>query len=114
MPSWSKSTVSPEALKRYSPAECVGCKRENVTGSPDPEHISTGYIERANFTMRMSMRRFTRMTNGFSKDVENHRHALAIHFMHYNFARIHQTCASARPWPLASPASCRSWATSWR
>ena len=82
---------SPEAQKRYSPAECVGCKRENVTGSPDPEHISTSYAERANLTMRMHMRRFTRLTNAFSKDAENHAHSVAIHFMFYNFARIHQT-----------------------
>ena len=82
---------APEAQKRYSPAECVGCKRENVTGSPDPNHISTSYAERANLTMRMSMRRFTRLTNAFSKDAENHAHSIAIHFMFYNFARIHQT-----------------------
>ena len=82
---------APEAQKRYSPAECVGCKRENVTGSPDPDHISTSYAERANLTMRMRMRRFTRLTNAFSKDAENHAHSIAIHFMHYNFARIHQT-----------------------
>jgi IS1 family transposase len=82
---------APDAQKRYSPAECVGCKRESINGSPDPEHISTSYAERQNLTMRMSMRRFTRLTNGFSKDVANHQHALAIYFMFYNFARIHQT-----------------------
>jgi IS1 family transposase len=82
---------APDAQKRYSPAECVGCKRESINGSPDPEHISTSYAERQNLTMRMSMRRFTRLTNGFSKDVANHQHALAIYFMNYNFARIHQT-----------------------
>src|SRR3954452_14558337 len=82
---------APEGQKRYSPAECVGCKTEVVTGSPDPEHISTSYAERANLTMRMSMRRFTRLTNAFSKDAENHAHSIAIHFMFYNFARIHQT-----------------------
>lgn len=80
-----------DGQKRYSPPECVGCKREVVTGSPDPEHISTSYVERANLTMRMGMRRFTRLTNAFSKDAENHAHSIAIHFMFYNFARIHQT-----------------------
>lgn len=82
---------SPESQKRYSPAECVGCKREGITGNPDPKHISTRYAERANLTMRMGMRRFTRLTNAFSKDAENHAHSIAIHFMHYNFARQHQT-----------------------
>lgn len=82
---------APEAQKRYSPAECIGCKREVVAGSPDPGHISTSFAERANLTMRMSMRRFTRLTNAFSKDAENHAHSVAIHFMHYNFVRIHQT-----------------------
>lgn len=82
---------SPEAQKRYSPAECVGCKREAVTGRPDPKHVSTSFAERANLTMRMGMRRFTRLTNAFSKDAENHAHSIAIHFMHYNFVRIHQT-----------------------
>lgn len=80
-----------EGQKRYSPAECVGCKTEVVTGSPDPAHISTSFAERANLTMRMGMRRFTRLTNAFSKDAENHGHSIAIHFMFYNFARIHQT-----------------------
>jgi hypothetical protein len=75
----------------YSPAECIGCREVVVTGRPDPKHISTSFIERQNLTMRMGMRRFTRLTNGFSKKVENHAYAIAIHYMHYNFCRVHQT-----------------------
>lgn len=76
---------------RYSPGECIGCKQERVIGNPNPLHISTSYVERQNLTMRMSMRRFTRLTNAFSKKVENHMAAVAIHFMNYNFATIHKT-----------------------
>src|SRR4051794_3403026 len=76
---------------RYSPAECTGAKPHRVEGRPDPEHISTSYAERSNLTIRMGSRRFTRLTNAFSKKVQNHEHAVAIHLMHYNFVRIHQT-----------------------
>lgn len=81
----------PEAEKRYSPATCIGCERKAVTGNPDPDHISTSYVERANLSMRMGMRRFTRLTNAFSKKIENHAAAVALYFMYYNFARIHKT-----------------------
>jgi IS1 family transposase len=77
--------------KRYSPAICLGCKVEEVTGEPDPKHISTSYVERQNLTMRMSMRRFTRLTNAFSKKLENHAAMVALYFMYYNFGRVHQT-----------------------
>jgi IS1 family transposase len=77
--------------KRYSPAECIGARKERVSGSPDMDHASTSFVERQNLTMRMSMRRFTRLTNAFSKKAENLAHAVALHFMYYNFGRIHQT-----------------------
>lgn len=84
--------ASPESTKgRYSPAECTGAIKTRIEGEPDEKHISTSYVERQNLTMRMGMRRFTRLTNGFSKKVENHKAAVALHFMHYNFARVHQT-----------------------
>jgi len=76
---------------RYSPALCTGSKPTTIKGNPDPKHVSTSYAERQNLTMRMSMRRFTRLTNAFSKKVENLMHAVSLHFMYYNFARIHQT-----------------------
>lgn len=76
---------------RYSPAECIGCKKVEVTGSPDPKHISTSYVERTNLTMRMHMRRFTRLTNGFSKKLENHIHMVALYTVWYNWIRPHKT-----------------------
>jgi IS1 family transposase len=76
---------------RYSPAECIGCKKVEVTGSPESKHISTSFVERQNLSMRMSMRRFTRLTNAFSRKIENHAAMVAIYFMWYNFGRIHQT-----------------------
>lgn len=76
---------------RYSPPVCTGARKNKITGNPDRKLISTSHIERQNLTLRMSNRRFTRLTNGFSKNLENHKHAAAIHFMHYNFCRIHTT-----------------------
>ncbi len=100
----------PKTEARYSPAQCMGTRKAKVSGSPKAEHVSTSFVERQNLTMRMSMRRFTRLTNAFSKKVENHEHAVALHFMHYNFCRIHQSLrvtpamaagVSTRVWELA-------------
>jgi IS1 family transposase len=77
--------------RRYSPPTCIGIEKDPILGSPDMKHISTSYVERANLTMRMNMRRFTRLTNGFSKKIENHACAVALHAMYYNFVRVHQT-----------------------
>ena len=83
--------ASGEPEKRYSPATCIGCEIKVVSGDPDPRHVSTPYVERQNLTMRMGIRRFTRLTNAFSKKLENHAYAVALHFMYCNFVRIHQT-----------------------
>ena len=83
--------ADPIAEKRYSLAKCLGARRQRMTGNPDPDHISTSYAERQNLTMRMHMRRFTRLTNAFSKKLENHAHSMALFAMYYNFVRLHQT-----------------------
>ena len=82
---------SKDESRRYSPAECTGIKKHTITGNPNMRDVSTSYIERANLTMRMHMRRFTRLTNGFSKKLENHMHAVSLHFMFYNFCKIHMS-----------------------
>ena len=84
-----RSSGDPET--RYSPAKCIGCETKIIAGTPDPAHVSTSYVERQNLTLRMSMRRFTRLTNGFSKKLENHAAMVALYFMYYNFGRVHQT-----------------------
>jgi IS1 family transposase len=86
-----KTYESSQEETRYSPAVCTSCERKPIMGSPDPKHISTSYIERQNLSMRMGMRRFTRLTNAFSKKIENHAYAIALYYMHYNFVRRHQT-----------------------
>ncbi len=82
---------APEAQKRYSPAACVGARKRRIEGNPDPAAVSTSYVERQNPTMRMHMRRFTRLTNAFSKKFENHMHMVALYTVWYNFIRIHKT-----------------------
>ncbi len=89
--------VPPEAEHRYSPAQCIGAKTEIIQGNPADDRISTSYVERQNLTMRMGMRRFTRLTNGFSKKLDNLMAAVSLHFMHYNFCRKHQTLKGITP-----------------
>ena len=102
----SEGGVSSE--KRYSPAECTGARKRRIEGSPDPVHVSTSYVERNNLTMRMSMRRFTRLTNAFSKKIENHVHSVALHFMHYNFCRQHKSLDGISP-AMAAGVTDRLW-----
>ena len=82
---------APEGDRRYSPAECTGAIKMSIQGHPDLKHVSTSYAERNNLNVRMHSRRMTRLTNAFSKKMENHAHAMALHFLYYNFVRIHQT-----------------------
>jgi IS1 family transposase len=89
---------------RYSPPICVGAEPHTIMGKPDPAHVSTSYMERANLTLRMNARRFTRLTNAFSKKVENHAHAVALHFMAYNFCRPHGTLTKAKKGVHTTPA----------
>ena len=84
--------------RRYSPGECCGTEIVPIMGAPEPSHISTSFVERQNLTMRMCMKRFSRLSNGFSKKIENHEHAIALHYMYYNFARIHKTLRVTRQW----------------
>jgi IS1 family transposase len=90
--------AAPEAMKgRYSPAECIGARKERIEGDPDPKHVSTSYAERQNLTMRMQMRRFTRLTNEFSKKFENHMHMVALYTVWYNFVKQHKTLKGISP-----------------
>jgi IS1 family transposase len=83
--------ASSDNESRYSPASCIGCRTGVLAGNPDSDHISTSYVERSNLSMRMGMRRFTRLTNAFSKKMENHGHQIALYFFHYNFCRVHKS-----------------------
>ncbi len=99
--------ASPEA-GRYSPAECIGARKQEITGQPDPAHVSTSYVERANLTMRMAMRRFTRLTNAFSKKFANHCHMVALYATWYNFIKQHKTLKGITP-AMAAGVSDKLW-----
>jgi len=96
-------TTDPALAGKYSPGECCGTRTQKVIGRPDEKHISTSDVERQNLTLRMSSKRFSRLSNGFSKKIENHEHAVSLHYMHYNFAGIHKTLSepSLKKWTLS-------------
>ncbi len=103
-----------EGERRYSPPAFVSCRQYPVSGNPDPKHISTSFAERNNLTMRMHMRRFTRLTNAFSKKVENHAHAVALHFMYYNFCKLHKAHRLTPAMAAGVTIDCGMWMTSSR
>jgi hypothetical protein len=100
----------PESEKRYSPAKCIGCERKAIVGTPDPKYVSTSYVERQNLSVRMATRRYTRLTNAFSKKIENHAAAVALYYFTYNFIKIHSTlrCTPA----MAAGVTDRLWGVS--
>jgi cell fate regulator YaaT (PSP1 superfamily) len=98
---------SEHTVGRYSPAECLGARKERIEGNPDMKHVSTSYAERNNLNVRMHSRRMTRLTNAFSKKMENHGHAMALHFLYYNFIRIHKTLRTTPA--MASGVTKRLW-----
>ena len=99
-------------MRRNSPAECIGKRKEALTGNPNPKHVGTPYVERQNLTMRMAMRRFTRLTNAFSKKFENHVHMVALYTVWYNFVKQHKSLKGLSPgWPLGCPTGFGAWRT---
>jgi IS1 family transposase len=104
---YGNAPTGPET--RYSPAECIGCQKQAIVGNPDERHVSTSFVERQNLTMRMSMRRFTRLTNGHSKKVENHAAAVAVHFAFYNFCRAHMSLGKGVTPAMAAGIESRKW-----
>jgi IS1 family transposase len=101
--------AAPESMKgRYSPAECIGARKERIEGNPDPKHVSTSYAERQNLTMRMQMRRFTRLTNAFSKKFENHMHMVALYTVWYNYVKQHKSLKGLSP-AMATGLSATLW-----
>jgi hypothetical protein len=99
----------PQGERRYSPPACIGVEVKVIDGDPDPELISTSYVERQNLSMRMGMRRFTRLTNGFSKKVENLAHAVSLHYVHYNFGRVHSSLAKKTTPAMAAGVADHVW-----